>query len=106
MSEQQIRGMPDDDVLIFHIGERWAIKAKRIPIPEQEEVIAPASVPLRLPSGEIPPYQDWRQNSGLRFSSPPVFANAQELAAPSSSNRLSKMRKQKASLHEHSRGMS
>ena len=62
MSPQEIRGMPDDDILIWVRGVRYPIKAKRVPLPEKK-VIAPSQPPLLLlPAPQPRPEVDtWRR---------------------------------------------
>ncbi len=64
MTPQEIRGMPDDDLLIWVRGVRYPIKAKRVPLYEPE-VIAPSSPPappLLLPAPQQPLIVDtWRR---------------------------------------------
>ena len=65
MTPQEIRGMPDDDILIWVRGVRYPIKAKRVPLREKE-VIAPSRppLPLLLPAPQQPPRVDtWRRAS-------------------------------------------
>src|SRR5688500_9770668 len=66
MSPQEIRGMPDDDILIWVRGVRYPIKAKRVPLVEKEVVIPspPPAPPLLLPAPQPRPKVDtWRRAS-------------------------------------------
>jgi len=66
MTPQEIRGMPDDDILIWVRGVRYPIKAKRVPLLEKE-VMAPSPpppLPLLLPAPQQRPHVDtWRRAS-------------------------------------------
>jgi type IV secretory pathway TraG/TraD family ATPase VirD4 len=67
MTPQEIRGMPDDDILIWVRGVRYPIKAKRIPLLEKKVITPsppPPPLPLLLPASQQPPKMDtWRRAS-------------------------------------------
>ena len=66
MTPQEIRGMPDDDILIWVRGVRYPIKAKRVPLLEKEVITPslPPAPPLLLPAPQPPPIVDtWRRAS-------------------------------------------
>jgi len=79
MTPQEIRGMPDDDILIWVRGVRYPIKAKRVPLLEKEEM-APSPPPplsLLLPAPQQRPHVDtWRRASEAY----PLFFAEREMA--------------------------
>jgi hypothetical protein len=70
MTPQEIRGMPDDDILIWVRGVRYPIKAKRVPLREKVALLEPEGIapapppPLLLPAPQQRPKVDtWRRAS-------------------------------------------
>jgi type IV secretion system protein VirD4 len=64
MTPQEIRGMPEDELLIWVRGVRYPIKAKRVPKFEKEFIAPSPPPPLLLPAPQQRPKEDtWRRAS-------------------------------------------